>query len=91
MDKQNAELAFKGLSVVGTVANAIDGTSRLLCDVERFGLRISALQLQADDGAHAKISMTILVPADSDPHQLLSRLMRHTAVLSLALEDAALS
>lgn len=88
MDKRYAAPACnepgQQLNVEGTVANAVDGATRLLGDVERFGFRVSALRLQANDDAAAKISMTIVIPAGSDPQQVLSRFMRHRAVLSLA-------
>lgn len=86
MKEPCVETNYRELSVVGSMDNAIDATTRLLCDVQRFGFRLSSLSVQALHGARAEISMTIAVPAISDPAQVLSRLARHTALLSLSLK-----
>ena len=86
MTKLDVEPSYRELSVVGSMDNAIDGTTRLLCDVQRFGFRLSSLSVQMLPGQRAEISMTIAVPAVSDPAQVLSRLARHTALLSLNLK-----
>jgi len=81
------ELDFQELRVVGAMHNAIDGMVRLLNDVQRFGFRLTSLHLQTQDGMAAEIAMTIAVPAIWDPAQVLSRLTRHEAVLSLSVKD----
>jgi hypothetical protein len=86
MTELNIEPSYRELSVIGSMDNAIDGTTRLLCDVQRFGFRLSSLSVEMLQGARAEISMTIAVPAISDPVQVLSRLARHTTLLSLRLK-----
>lgn len=86
MTEPYAEPHFRELNVVGLMENAIDGTTRLLCDVERFGFRLSSLSVQMRQGPRAEISMTIAIPALSDPEQVLSRFARHTAVQFLSLK-----
>jgi hypothetical protein len=80
------EPSYRELSVIGSMDNAIDGTTRLLCDVQRFGFRLSSLSVEMLEAERAEISMTIAVPAMSDPAHVLSRLARHTALLSLRLK-----
>jgi hypothetical protein len=83
-------MADKELEFNGAVANAIDGTVRLLGDIERFGLRLASLRLQVSEGTAAEIFVSLAAPADCDPEQLRLRFARHCAVLSLSLDRVAL-
>ena len=78
---------FRELRVVGAMDDAIDGTARLLLDLQRFGFRLSSLSLEAPPGKEAHIVVTIAVPAESDSEQVLGRLARHTAVRSLRVDN----
>lgn len=87
MTSADIDTHFRELRVVGAVHDAVDGTVRLLNDFQRFGFRLTSLHLQTRDGIAAEIAMTIAVPAIWESAQVLSRLTRQTAVLSLTIAD----
>lgn len=81
--------ASQELNFVGTMSDAFDGTARLLCDIQRFGFRLSSLCVLTERQG-VEFAVTVSVPKDSDPGQILSRFSRHVAMLSLRLDGSAL-
>lgn len=81
---QDCSEAVRQVMLSAEVADTFDGATRLLQDVQRFGLSIRNFHVESDDGHRATIRMTLIVAPDADGAQIRSRLSRHGTVLSLA-------
>jgi hypothetical protein len=76
-------LLNRNLTVRLTVTNALDGASRRLCDVQRFGAAIRSLRIDVVKSDLALVAMTIAVRPGVDATQISSRFSRHVGVLTV--------
>jgi len=83
MTAANLTSNSKFLALHLTVADAVDGATRLLCDAQRFGFAIRTVRIETLDNGTASVRMDLSVQAQTDSAQLCSRFARHVAVLSV--------
>lgn len=76
-------LLSRELAVHLTVTDALDGTSRLLCDAQRFGLAVRSLRVDVLEDDVASVRMTLSAQPHLDVAQIRSRFARHVSVLSV--------
>ena len=70
------ERNHRRVELAGVASNAVDGVTRLLTDVAKFGLTVRELYVLQDDCGDASIRMTLLIPSELDVANVRSRLTR---------------
>jgi hypothetical protein len=79
------ERNHRRVELAGVASDAVDGVTRLLTDVAKFGLTVRELYVLQDDCGDASIRMTLLIPSELDVANVCSRLTRHVTINSLRL------
>jgi hypothetical protein len=77
------ERNHRRVELAGAVSDAVDGVTRLLTDVAKFGLAVRELHVFQRDCSGASIQVTLVVPSELDVANVCSRLRRHVSVISL--------
>ena len=77
----------QALDVKIVVADAFDGATRLLNDVQRFGFCIRRFQLDVHTERETSIQMALVAPHGTDSAQISSRLARHGTVVSVDVAE----
>lgn len=81
--KPNVTNCQRTVALTAAIADAFDGSIRILNDAQRFGFDVLALDLRALADGSVALNVTLAVPDATNVEQVCSRFCRHSAVLSL--------
>jgi hypothetical protein len=73
------------VELAAVVSDAVDGATRLLADVAKFGLGVRELHILNEACGDASVRMALTLPSEIDAANICSRLRRHVTVVSLEL------